>query len=212
MQRADGADVKGGCLFQKRLHLGAEFADDAEIIPPRFAVPLVILRIIRPELAEGVGGKQHAVFDVVGKRDFRPVHHRGSDKLQRVRAELQRVAFFDDQPAVFVSISVKVLHHIKRLSGCRDNSLWIFLHKTGNIGRMIRLHMMDNEIISRPPAKSIFHFAEPFSPETCLNRVAHRRFLIQNHIRIIRHPFRHNILPLKQVYVVIIHADIKNIF
>jgi len=83
VQRADHLNVHFRGFFEHRLHLGAVFADDIHVIPPRLGhiIPVKIHFIGKQaavkcaEGAERIGRKQDLSGGFVGHHHFRPVHH-----------------------------------------------------------------------------------------------------------------------------------------
>ena len=196
MKRADGLNIQRRGLFQQRLHRHAEFAYDADVIPPGFVRPGFI-HIQRAEFAKPIRGKEHLVRRIIGDHHLGPMHHGRHHKLQRMRAQAQRGIFGGHHaPRRFIP-AIKLAHHRKRLSRCHHLRGGICVQKTGNIGRMIRLHMLHDQIIRLPPIQYGGQVLHPFIAEPCVHGVHNRNLFIHNHIRIVCHPMGHGILALK---------------
>ncbi len=105
----------------------------------------------------------------------------------------------------------ELLHHDKRLGGRYDGGILIYVHEIGNISRMVRLHVLYDQIIGLAGTCSSFDVIQPFVGKTCIDRVHDGYLLIQDYIGIIGHAVLYHILSLEQVYGVVIDADIFNI-
>ena len=72
--------------------------------------------------------------------------------------------------------------------------------------------MQHNKIVGLARAEQIFQLFKPFATEPRVNGIKNGNFFVDNHIRIISHAVGNGILPLKQIRLVIVYADIVNIF
>lgn len=77
---------------------------------------------------------------------------------------------------------------------------------------MIQLHVLHDQVIGLSFADRIREVLKPGIPEPRIHRIEHGNFLIQYDVRIVRHTILYDILPLKQIDVVVIHTDITDIF
>ena len=77
---------------------------------------------------------------------------------------------------------------------------------------MIRLHVLHDQVIGLSLADRLLEVLKPGVPEPRIHRIEHGNFLIQHDVRIIRHTVLHDILPLEQIDVVVVHTDITDIF
>ncbi len=212
VQRADAPDVQFRRLRQQCLHLRAELAHNAKVVAPRFAVPaFVVRRVLRTEFAERVRREQRPRRFVVRDRHLRPVHHRRGNEPQRVPPRLQPVPFLHDYPIRRVVRPEKVLHHRKRRGG-RDNPRpGIPLHERRDVGGVVRLHVLHDQIVHLPALRRAADVLQPFRAERRVHRVEHGDFLVFQHVRIIRHALRHGELALEKVNLPVVHADGHNI-
>ena len=126
--------------------------------------------------------------------------------------ELQRAALGGDDLAVGVIGAEELFHHDKRLR-CRHNArVRILGGEAGDVGGVVRLHVLHDEVIRLTVAQHLLHILQPFVAEARIHRIHHSDVIVQNHIRIIRHSVFDNVLTFEQVDVVVVHADIGNIF
>ena len=212
MQRADDLDIQGRSLLQHCLYLGAVLAHDTEVIPAGFAGPsFFILRVQCAELAEGVRGEQHLVCAVIGEHDFWPVNHGRGHKCQHMAAQFQLVPFLHHNTTTGIVRTCEVLHHRKGL-GCRNHlGFRIGFHEGCDTGGMIRLHVLDDQIVRLPAFQRRCQVAQPLLHKVPVSRIHHGHLFVQDHIGIISHTFRHDVHSLKQVDLMIIYPDITDI-
>ena len=146
VQGADGGDVQGSGLLQQRLYLRAVLAHDADVVAPCLASP-VFLCVQCAELAEAVGGEQHLILHIVSHNDLRPVDHRRGDKGQGVFTQRKGIPLTHHNAAVCVVGAEELTHHGKGLGGRNHRCVGIGLHKLVNIGGVVRLHVLDDQIV-----------------------------------------------------------------
>ena len=77
---------------------------------------------------------------------------------------------------------------------------------------MVRLHVLHNEVIRATAVKLRFEVLQPFHAEVGVYRIHDGNFFIEDDIGIIGHAVFYGVLSLKKVYVVVVYADIANIF
>ena len=212
VQGTDGPDLQGGSLFQDSLRLCAVFSDDAEIVSSGFAGPAFrILPVQSTEFAEGIRGKENVIGAVISHQDFRPVNHRGGNETKRMGAEGKLRSLGSDDPSVGILTAVEIFHHGEGFGGSHDHSLRVFFHKERDIGGMIRFHMLDDQVIRRPPVQGFLQVAKPFIPEMFFHRVHDGNLIIQNYIGIIGHAQGDNILAFEKIDLMIVDTDIADI-
>ena len=211
MQRANDGDVERGGFFKERLHLCAVLADDADVVTAGFVCP-IFLHVKRTELAEAVCGEEDFICTVVCDDNLRPVHHGRGDKRQSMTTELERTALADDNLALREIRAEELLHHDERLGRRDDLRLRVCLHKDSDIGGMVRLHVLHNEVIRATAVKLRFEVLQPFHAEVGVYRIHDGNFFIEDDIGIIGHAVFYGVLSLKKVYVMVVYADIANIF
>ena len=172
MCRADDGDVQFRGFLEERLDLRTVFSDDADVITAGFARPAFrIFDVVRAELAEAVRGEEDFVLRVIGDDDFRPMDHGGGHEGERMLAEGERVAFGDDDAAVFIVCSEEVLHHRESLGGGDDGRRLVGVHEGGDVARVVRLHVVDDQIVGGFAAEHVFDVAEPFVAEADIDGV-----------------------------------------
>ena len=210
MEGANDGDVQGGGLFQQRLHLCAILAHNADVVTPCLTCP-VLFYIQRAEFAEAVGGKQYLIIRIVGHDDLRPVDHGSGNKGQGVFAQTQGVTLTHHDTVVGVIVTEKVLHHGKGLFRRHHHGLRVDLQEIGDIGRVIRLHMLDHQIVGIPAAQGILNVVQPFVGKILIHGVHNGDLLIHDGIGIIRHTVGDDVLSFKQVDLMVVNADVLNV-
>ena len=211
MQRTDDLNVEIGGFFQQVLHLCAVFSDDADVVAPCFTRP-VLFNVQCAELSEAVSGEEHLVGAVIGHHYFRPVNHWSRHKVQRMSAQLQCVAFLYHDLSVLKGGAEEVLHHGKRLGGGHDNSLGEVGHKVLDVGGVIGLHMLYDKVIGLFAVENVVQIVQPFLSKSAVNGIHYRDLIVHNDIGIVRHTVRNDILTLKKIDLVVVYADIADVF
>ena len=157
VQRADRLDLDRRGLFQQSLYLCAVFADDVGIVAPRVVEPLglevdlvgIEVAAQRAERAEGVGGEEGLRRGIIGHHDLGPVYHRGHDECEGMLAGAERIHLGDEVNAAVDVEGEEVLHHLRGLLVADKPDLRIAEHDGLDRGGVIRLHVVDNEVIER---------------------------------------------------------------
>ena len=212
VQRADGADLQLSSLGQCFLHLQAVFAHNAKVIPARLTVPLVVFGIQCAEFAESIGAEQHLVGSIIGKHHLGPVNERCKHKLQGVPAQSQGFPIGYFFFAALQRQCIKILQHGEGARIGNHCCLRIFAHKCGNACRMVRLHVLHDQIVRCAALQSSLQVLQPLLYKVSVYGIHNRNLIVQDHIRIVRHALGHNVLALKKIDFVIVYTNIPNVF
>ncbi len=210
VERADGLNVQLGGFFQQRLNLHTIFAHDADVVAACFAGPVLVC-IQRTELAETVGGEQHLVAGIISHNDFRPVYHGRTYEGQGVTPQCQRIALFHDHAAVGIVRAKKLLHHDEGFGRGYYNCIREGFHEYSDVGRVVRLHVLYDQIVWTAAVQLGTQAGHPFLAKAAVHRIHDGNFVVADHVRIIGHAVGNHVLPLKQVNVVIVDADVTDI-
>ena len=212
MQRRNDGDVQRRGLLEHVLHLHAVLAHDADVVAAGLRHP-VLLNVQRAELAEAVGREQYLLAALVAEHDLRPVDHRRKDEVQLVRAQAQRAAVGSRQRAAGQVEPFKELaHHGQRLRRGDNGGLRVNFQEFGNVGRVVGLHVVDDEIVRLAAVQRGGDIAQPFVREVRVDSVEHGGFFVQNDVGVVRHAARHLVLAFKQVNGVVVDADVADVF
>ena len=219
VQRADGLDIQRRRLFEQCLHLRAILADNIGVIPARIVHPhavdvdLVVHDIARQrtERTECVRGKQSLVQLVIGDHDLGPVHHRRHDEVQRMAAGGELVPLGNDQRALLRVHSVELLQHAQRLGAAHELGLRIAAQHLLDHCAVVRLHMLDDQIVQRAPAQRIGDILAEQAADRVIHRVQQHGLFVQQHIAVIRYPARDGEQIFKPAQAAITAANIDKI-
>ena len=185
--------------------LGAELAsgglfDDVDTVIP---IPLHW----RKRLSRGYNQSEYiarGVAHALGKKcDFHSIRRIKNNPSQ---AQQHRSERWDNVADIFA------VRHAERLRGRDDLRLGIGGHERRDVRRVVWLHVLDDEVVGLPRAKDIREVGEPFPAEVLVNRVEDGHLLVQDNVGIVGHPVRHGVLPLEQVDLVVVDANVPNVF
>ena len=76
---------------------------------------------------------------------------------------------------------------------------------------MVRLHMLDHQIIRLSSCQGLLHIVQPFMGELSIHRIHNGNFFIFYHIGIVGHSIWDLILSLKQIQLMVVDACINDI-
>ena len=140
------------------------------------------------------------------------MYHRCKYKSQNVISQIQGISiFYFQHSSLQIQRTEEVRNHNKGLGICHNHRFWINLEEILNISRVIRFHMLYNQIIRFSSIQSLLYVIQPLMSKILIYCIHNCYFLITNHIRIIAHSIWNWILPLKQINLMIIDACINNI-
>ena len=77
---------------------------------------------------------------------------------------------------------------------------------------MIRLHMLDHQIIRLSSSENRFQIIKPLVRKSCIYGIHHGNLSVCDNIGIIGHTIRHRILTFKKINSMIVYPDVVNIF
>ena len=93
----------------------------------------------------------------------------GADKGQAVAAQIEHIALFDDHFALG-EVGAKVVdHHAEGAHAGHNLCLGIALHKGGDTGGVIGLHVMDDQVVRRTAIEHGLEVAEPLVNKTAVD-------------------------------------------
>ena len=124
----------------------------------------------------------------------------------------QSVALTHHNAVVGVILAEELLHHGKCLGRGNHRGLGIAVQENINACGMVRLHVMDHQEIGLPALQNGFQIAQPFFDEVLIDGVHDGNLFVQDHIGIVSHTARDDVLALEQVHLVVIDANIADIF
>ena len=139
------------------------------------------------------------------------MNHGCCHKNEIVAASGKRIALFDHNAARSEIVSKKVLHHRERLSARDDLSLRIARCELGYICRVIRLHVMNHEIVHICAIVCLFNVLEPLVAEITVYGVENSALFILDEIGVVSHSAGNSVLPLEKIDLMVVYADILDI-
>ena len=213
VQRADDLNVEALRRLEDLLCLKAVFSYDAKIVSARFAGPSFgIFHVVGTELAEAVRGEEDLVRAVICEHDLRPVDHGSKHKFQDMLAKAQLLAVPHDLLLHGVILSVELLHEGKSLGVSDHGRVGIDLEEALNISGVVGLHVLHYQIIRLSVAQNRRQVGKPLLAEVLIDRIHDDDLFVHDHIGIVGHSERHFILSLEKIDLMVIDADILDIF
>ena len=215
VQRADRLDLDRRGLFQQSLYLCAVFADDVGIVAPRIVEPLglevdlvgIEVAAQRAKRAKGVGGEEGLRRGIIGHHDLGPVYHRGHDEREGVFAGAERIHLGDEVNAAVDVEGEEVLHHLRGLLIADERDLWIAEHDGLDRGGVVRLHVVDNEIVQLAAVQHVRQIFKEDGRDGVVDRVEQDGLFVQNNVGIVAHAARDGIDVFEQRQPPVVAAD-----
>ena len=100
--------------------------------------------------------------------------------------------------------------HLERRCRGDQRQRRIFLQQGGSTGGMVRLHVVDDQIVGPVALQGLFQVLHPDVGRAAVGGIQDGRFLIQDHKRIVGHALGDQILAFEQIQVIVVHADIAD--
>ena len=215
VQRADGGDFQRRGLLQHCLNLRAVLADDVGVVAAGFVdvldeeVRLIVeeAAVQRAEGAEGIGGEERLVGQVVGHHDFRPVDHRGHDEGELMLSDGEDIALFDQVHFSGEVCGEELRQHGLDFGVAEDAGLRIAEKQAFNGGGVVRLHMGDQEIVQLPAAERVGDIFKKDFVDGLVHGIEENGFLIQEKIGVVTDAVRNSVNALKAGEAAVIGTD-----
>ena len=126
--------------------------------------------------------------------------------------QVEHVALFDDHLTLGVVGAKVVDHHAEGAHAGHNLCLGVALHKGGDTGGVIGLHVMDNQVVGRTSIEHGLEVAEPLVNKTTIDRIGDSDLFAQDNVAVVCHTvLGHIVLALEQVNVVIVDANVADI-
>ena len=215
MRRAYNLDRQLAQFSHGFLYRIAILAHDVRIITHHL-VPILIridarvqkAPIQSAETAEAISREQHTVRLIERHHSLRPMHHRSQVKTQFMISQVKEIAFL--HLITFTRHAIKSLNHTERLFVAHDNDIGIILLDKTYRTRMIRLHVIDNQILNRAVANNTANLAQEHLEITGIHCIDQRHDVIVYQIGIIRYAIRQWPHPFEEVFVAVIHSYVMD--
>ena len=137
--------------------------------------------------------------------------HGSGDEGQNVLAQGQGVALAHNDAAVRVIGAEELLHHGEGLGRGDDGGLGVGLQEHVDVGGVVRLHVVDHQIVGLAAIQLSADVAQPLLAEVLVHGVHDGHLLVENDVGIIAHAVGDHILTLEQVHLMVVDADIADI-
>ena len=216
MRRANRPDLQTGEFPQSHLHRISILPDDIRVITNHlFPIMLhVHLRVYYAAIqsavrTERVRREENLIRSVVGHHHLRPMHHRRHIESQLVASRVKGIALLHlMQP---LGDAMKTRQHAERLAIPDNLHARILLTQQTDATRMIRLHVIDNQVIQRTAVQRVRYFLQEDVRVTYIHRINQDGLLVDNQVRVVRNPIRQRPHILEQCLLAIVHAHVINL-
>ena len=207
-------------LAQQQLDVGAILAHDVGEVPAGLVDPVPVeVHLVGKQLAvqgdegpEGVGGEEDAVGGIKGHHGLGPVDHGSSHKGDGVVAEGIGVALLDLDALVTVHMEAELAHQHEGLLRGDDPDLGIAQQDLLDGGAVVRLHVVDDQIVQRRSVQQVFEVLQQLAAGGPVHRVKQDALFVQQQIGVVADPLGDGVDVLKQSQTVVIGADPIEIF
>ena len=190
MERADHFYIERARLFEKRHNLRTVFSDDIRVISS------CLVEIIAHEVhfigkyravesaegAERVGGEKYSAHGIERNHNFGPVNHRCHHKIKRMMSRIEGIAFFDDNKSVVIAEIEELLYHREYFRIAYYFHIGIAQHKLRKRRGMVRLHMVNHDIIELSFPESMRHIFKEYFRNGFIDRVKEHCLVIAKKI------------------------------
>ena len=220
MQGADHPDVQPLHLFQQGQHLRAVLAHDVGVVAACVVHPHIVERDFvvenvagqRTERAECVRREQDLVLFVISHHDFRPVHHRREDEVQRMLAGRELVALLDHERALGNVKVVELREHLRSLGGADQLGLRVAAHDGVDHGAVVRLHVLHDHVVERTAVQRMNDVLDELTADGLVRRIEQHGLVIEQDIAVVGHPARNGEKVFKSAQAAVAAANINEIF
>lgn len=195
VQRAKHFDVDGAGFGENGLNLRSVLANDVGEVTSGIGQPVALKvdfvveehAVQSAEGAESIGREEHAIGRVKGHHDLRPVNHGGVDKEQIVFAEREGVKFVDNLFFRIAKVKLELIHHLEGLLGGDNGGFRMGLMHQADGGAVIRLHMVDDDVIEWTAGKGLFNIVQVLIAIIPVDGIEDRGFFVQQHVGVVGH-------------------------
>ena len=131
------------------------------------------------EGAERIRSEQDFVCRVIGHHDLRPVDHRGVHKREGMHTAAEGIPLVHDL-AHAIHVKGEILfHHDGKLLIADYLHVRITPHQLFKRGAVIRLHMMDDDVIQVPSGERVRNVLEEYAADSGVYGIKQDRLLVQ---------------------------------
>ena len=138
------------------------------------------------------------------------MHHSGRKELKRMSFQVQDVPFLHGQGVEGLPFE-ELPQEGERLGRGDDPDAGIPPHEGEDAAGMVRFHVMDDQVVGRPAGKRLFQVFQPRVRLPGVDRIHHGHLPAQDDIRVVRHPFRNDVLTFKQIQVQVVDSGVPDV-
>ena len=131
------------------------------------------------------GEEKDLIGRVIGDHHFRPMYHRCHIETELMYARVQCISLFHLIQSI--GNAMESGQHTKRLGVAYNLHSRILLAEQANATRMVRLHVIDNQIIQRASLQSLSYLLQEKIRIADIDRVDQDRLFIDDQISVVRH-------------------------
>ena len=135
------------------------------------------------------------------------MHHRRHDECKLHIAGGQHIAFLHDAYFGRFFKMEELIQHRANLCVAHDRGIGIAQHQFIHCGGVIRLHMVDYQIIQLAPAQHVRDVFKELAGNGTIHGIHHQRFFIIDEIAVVGYAGRDGIYVFKQGKTAILTAD-----
>ena len=126
-------------------------------------------------------------------------------------SEGELVPLLHQEPSLLRKSIEKLLYHLEGLCIGYDECGGIPPEHLIDQGAVVRLHMVDDEIVELPPGEGVFHIFKVLAPDGLIATVEKRSLLIQDEIGIVAYAAVQRKEVLEEMKPPVLHADIDDV-
>jgi len=210
---ADGGNGQTAQLGKCLLHRRAVLAHDVGIVAHHL-VPVSVQidagiqepSVQRTETAEAVTGEKDSFRFVKSHHRLGPVHHRGHIETELMMSQSQKILVLHH--VLFARHAIKALYHAESLLVAHNDDVGVMLLYQTDRARMVRLHMVDDEILDGALADDILYLAQIHLEIADVYRIDQSDRLIIYQVRVVGNPIRQRPHTFKQMLIAVIHSHV----
>ena len=195
------------------------FTNDVGIVAAGIIKPIPFkIHFIREDAAaqgtkgtKGIGREEGASGRIKGDHGLRPVDHRRGDKGNGVLSEFAGIAFGNHFGAV-IHAEPELTHEIKGFLITDDLGLRVTDEDFLKACRVVRFHMVDNQVIQGTASKDGFDIFQELTADRPVSCIEKNRFFVQKDVGIVGYAPRNGMNIFKKFQAAIVSANPVQIF
>ena len=191
--RTNHLNIKSLAFLQSLLYRIAEFTDNVRVIPTHltfvdFGIDILIdtATVQCTKATKRISRKQDTFGFIERNHRLGPMYHWYQVETQIVMPQFQEITF--PHYITVASNTIETFHHIECFLVAHQYDIGIILLDQGDRTRMVRLHMVNNQVIDFTVTYYRLDFLQIYFEESHINRIYQCHHLVIGYqIRVIRH-------------------------